>query len=112
MNKNILSEFETVEGRKLLNQERLLVEATERIAICMEERQLTRADLARRMGVSAARVTQILRADKNLTLRSLADVFHAMGVEVSIAPKKSQWLLRSMPSDGDMPASPPSLLAG
>lgn len=46
----------------------------------MVEKQVSRAELARRMGVSRGRVTQIFSDDcKNLTIRLLARATHALG---------------------------------
>jgi transcriptional regulator with XRE-family HTH domain len=44
----------------------------------MHERNLTRADLASRMGVSAGRVSQVLSGGENLTLRTLASLAAAL----------------------------------
>ncbi|MBQ0983545.1 helix-turn-helix transcriptional regulator [Streptomyces sp. F63] len=47
-------------------------------------RGLSRSDLARLMGVSPGRVSQILSGDANLTVRSLAGAAAAMGARVEI----------------------------
>ncbi|MBD0743162.1 helix-turn-helix transcriptional regulator [Streptomyces sp. CBMA152] len=54
------------------------------LAGLLEERGLTRSQLAARMGVSPGRVSQILSGDANLTIRSLAMAAAALdaGVEV------------------------------
>jgi len=44
----------------------------------MHERNLTRADLASRMGVSPGRVSQVLSGGENLTLRTLASIATAL----------------------------------
>lgn len=66
------------EGRRLLEQERLILEVTESIANLMEEHRISRSDLAQRLGKSPAFVTKLLRGDNNFTLRTLSDVFFAM----------------------------------
>ena len=54
----------------------------------MSEHKISRADLAQSMGVSAGRVSQILSAEENLTLRTLSGVVDALGaqLEVSLQP--------------------------
>jgi len=51
----------------------------------MQDRSLSRADLARELGVSQARVTQMFSdSAKNLTLRTLARVFRVLGQECRV----------------------------
>lgn len=51
----------------------------------MADRRLSRADLARELGVSQARVSQMFSDDaKNLTLRTLARIFRVLGQECRI----------------------------
>jgi transcriptional regulator with XRE-family HTH domain len=66
------------ERRRILEQERVMVDATELVCNAMDFRRIKRSELADKMGRSKAYVTQILRGSQNLTLRTLADVFHAM----------------------------------
>lgn len=47
----------------------------------MEETQITRAELARRLGTSKGYVTQLLDGTANMTLRTVSDVFVALGRE-------------------------------
>lgn len=66
------------EGRRLLEQERVLLEATEAICRLMRASNVTKSDLAERLGRSPAFVTKLLRGNNNFTLRTLADVFGAL----------------------------------
>ena len=50
----------------------------------MSEHKISRAGLAKAMGVSPGRVSQILSADENLTVRTLSSVIAALGAEVGI----------------------------
>lgn len=61
--------------RRIFEQERILVDATELLARVMEVRGTKRSELAAELGRSKAYVTQMLRGDQNLTLKTLADVF-------------------------------------
>ncbi len=58
--------------------ELLKLEVSDAIAARMQELEINQAELARRMGVSRARVTQILRGNDNLTLRTLVLLAHAL----------------------------------
>ena len=60
----------------------LALEIGEQIVAHMEELGLTQAELARKMGVSRARVSQILRGDDNLTLKSIVAV--AIGLDCRV----------------------------
>jgi transcriptional regulator with XRE-family HTH domain len=69
---------ESVEGRRLIERERLIMQATEAIATLLQDQDVSRAELARRIGKSPAFVTKVLRGDNNFTLRTLSDIFFAL----------------------------------
>lgn len=95
----------TPDSERLLAEERVVLAATELICEAMERRGISRAELAAKVGVSASEITQRLSGRRNLTLRRLADMLHAMdfGVEgrlvdrslnlntVHIKPRKTDW---------------------
>ena len=62
----------------------LVTQLTNEITVYMRERNLTRADLAARMGVSPGRVSQILGGGENLTLRTLAALSTALDARFDI----------------------------
>jgi transcriptional regulator with XRE-family HTH domain len=74
-------------NQRIYEQERLLVEATELISTVMETTQTRRGELARRLGRSKAYVTQILRGNRNLTLKTFADVCWALNYRVVMQPQ-------------------------
>ena len=82
----------TEEGRSSLDTERLLVEATENLCRLMEVEGVTSRELARRLEVSPARVSQMLDGTRNLTLATLAQAFHALGrsMHVTYGPPTDQ----------------------
>jgi antitoxin component HigA of HigAB toxin-antitoxin module len=51
----------------------------------MEAQGVSRAELAQRMGVNRARVTQLLNAAPNLTLRSVAQLAIALGARPHVS---------------------------
>jgi transcriptional regulator with XRE-family HTH domain len=75
----------TEDGRRLLERERVWLEATETLCKLMESRGVSSAELARKLGISPARVSQLLSGTRNLTLATLADAFHALGRSMLVA---------------------------
>ena len=63
---------------------------TARILDYMEEHDVSRADLARRMGVSEARVSSIFGQTQNFTLQTLAKMAAALGIELGIVVRQSE----------------------
>jgi len=72
------------------------IEFTEELCRVMQERDISRADLARRMGTSPAYITKILNGGVNFTVATMAKLSKAVGLQlrVHLAPKGSQtrWL--------------------
>ena len=104
-----------VEYRRLFNQEALILEVTEAICGYMEEHEITRVELAKRLGKTKGFVSQLLNGDRNLTLRTLADIVDALGCSLNVdlvqkggeavdrcgrGPAESSWL------DAGNPAAP------
>lgn len=79
-------EFEssTDENRRLLRQEELILEVTMALFGSMGKAEISKSQLAERLGKSPAFVTQILSGGRNLTLRTIADVADALGSKVTI----------------------------
>ena len=69
---------------------RLITEVTNEINWRMREDDVTRADLAGRMGASPGRVSQVLSGGENLTLRTLVSLATALDgrFEVQFRPYK------------------------
>ncbi len=76
--------MEDPEFRRLLSIEALVAEASETIARLMAEKNVTKADLARRLNKSRAWVTQLLSGKTNMTVRTLAEVAYALGAEIKL----------------------------
>jgi transcriptional regulator with XRE-family HTH domain len=64
--------------------EAMKLDFAEGVGRLMEERKMTRADLARRLGTSPAYVTKILRWTANLTLESMAKIALALDARVAL----------------------------
>jgi len=76
--------LETTIGRRVSRQEQLLFDATELISRALEDQSVSRAQLAKRIGKSKAYVTQVLRGQNNMTLRTLSDLADALGYAVEL----------------------------
>lgn len=74
----------TPERARTYAQESLIVDVAEEIWAALEEEQITKADLAARLGKSKAFITQILNGSRNMTLRTLADVATALGRKMCV----------------------------
>lgn len=57
-----------------------LFRVTEDILVAMEDRGVTKAELALRLGKSKARISQLLGGSSNMTIGTLADIAFALGL--------------------------------
>jgi transcriptional regulator with XRE-family HTH domain len=78
-------EQSSTESRRLLNQEKLILEVTEALSEAIEERGLTRSEVAKRLGKTKGFVSQLLAGGRNLTLRTVADIADAIGISLKVA---------------------------
>jgi transcriptional regulator with XRE-family HTH domain len=78
---------QAIEARTDEELTRLITQFTNEITWQMNERGLTRADLAGRMGVSPGRVSQVLSGGENLTLRTLASLSVALDAQFEVELK-------------------------
>ena len=88
MANSLIDDMNDPEFRKLLAQEELILEVTETICDVMENETISRKDLADRLGKSKGFVSQLLTGGRNLTLRTVADILHVLGYNVSLKPQK------------------------
>jgi transcriptional regulator with XRE-family HTH domain len=70
------------ERRRLYERESLAFDAAELISLLMEEKQVSKAELARRVGKSRADITQLLNGSRNMTMHTLADLAFALGSRI------------------------------
>jgi len=78
---------ESPSRRRLLEQESLILEATEVLSDLMARENISKAEMARRLGRSKSYVTQVLDGSANLTLRTLADLGWALGYSFRLQAK-------------------------
>jgi len=74
----------------LLEEERLVVAATEAISEAMDRQGINKRELAERLNVRPSEISQRLSGRRNLTLRSLAAMLHAVGVRARLSIEDEQ----------------------
>lgn len=65
--------------------EDIVLSLTSEFIDCMKREGVSRAELARRMGVQPPRITRILQGNDNFTLRTIVSVADALGCRVAFA---------------------------
>jgi antitoxin component HigA of HigAB toxin-antitoxin module len=65
-------------------QEELILETTELICKMMNQNGMSKSELATKLKKSKAHISQCLSGEQNLTLRTLADVFGALGYRMQV----------------------------
>lgn len=79
-------QYDGLTGSNIFKEEAFVVEVQSLLQTVMNERGYSRADLARALGVSRARVTQIFSDEcKNLTIRLLARAVAVMGDRIEVS---------------------------
>ena len=78
----------TTQETRTDQQEWLILQVTLHIEKLMEDQGVSKAELARRLGVNRAYITQLLDGQTNMTLKKIADVMLALdsSLVVSTAP--------------------------
>jgi transcriptional regulator with XRE-family HTH domain len=71
--------IQTREGERLFRQEQVILDVTELICRVMDEDGVSRSQLAKRLGKSKGYVSQLLDGEHNMTIRTISDVFCALG---------------------------------
>lgn len=65
--------------------EGVILDVTEQIVAAMQEQEISRSELAKRMGVSRAYITKLLRGEGNTTLRTLVRIALALGLRPQVS---------------------------
>jgi transcriptional regulator with XRE-family HTH domain len=89
--------------RRSYEEELLVGEATETLGAMLASTNLSQRELARRLGVTEGRVSQILSGSENLTLRSLAALGWGLGLRFRLDPLPLADR-RGTPAESDPPA--------
>jgi len=75
---------QTIDGKKELIRQELIVSVTEQLWEAMGNANISKADLARALNKSKSHVTQLLSGERNMTLATLADLADAIGLRVQV----------------------------
>jgi transcriptional regulator with XRE-family HTH domain len=70
---------------RLVAQETLILDATEALIAQMEKQEVSRQELAARLGKSKGLVSQLLSGERNMTLRTLADLAYVLGSRFALS---------------------------
>ena len=65
--------------------EGVILDVTEQIVAAMQQQEVSRSEVAERMGVSRAYITKLLRGEGNTTLRTLVRVALALGLRPQVS---------------------------
>ena len=76
------------EFAKMIAQEDIILEVTEKIVELMQKENVTKTELAKRLGKSKGFITQLLNGNRNFTIRTIADIFYALGYTFRIVEEK------------------------
>jgi transcriptional regulator with XRE-family HTH domain len=67
--------------------EGIILKLNEKIVIKMEELNITRAELARRLGVTKPFITKLLNGNHNLTVKTMVSIAKALECELMLDKK-------------------------
>jgi transcriptional regulator with XRE-family HTH domain len=76
------------------------VDVQHQIQAAMNRRGMTQRDLARRLELTEARVSQIFSENCNLTIRSLARILHALSFECALTVRPTEHAPPGWTEDG------------
>lgn len=75
---------------RMFEQERAICEVTNLIENVMARHNVTRAELAAKLGKSESWVTQLLDGESHKIIRTVADVFAVLGYELHFSDKPTE----------------------
>ncbi len=78
MTSHLVEHIQDPQNLKGFQQERLLIDVASLIYQTMQAKGVTRKTLADKLGVTKGMITRYLGGERNLTLRTLADIFTAL----------------------------------
>ncbi len=76
-------EFSNADERAFAREE-LVYNVTEDLLVIMEDMEVTKSELSRRLGKSKSYVSQVLSGSRNMTLGSFSDICFALGFKPEV----------------------------
>lgn len=90
----------------IVAEEALVADVQFAIHNLMEKKGVSRSNLATKLGISAARVSQLFQDDaQNLTLRTIARIFAVLGEEAQVTSSTLREIIPVKSSTKDVPSS-------
>jgi len=91
--KSFAALFEKAKERETYLSASIILEFTEGLYDLMQENNISRKELAKRLGTSPAYITKVLRGDINFTIDSMVKLTKAAGgiVQVHVGQEQVQW---------------------
>lgn len=89
MNKWFKEKYDKFKDSPAFITEGILLELNEKIVAKMEELNITRAELAKRLGVTRPFITKLLNGNHNLTVKTMVSIAQALACELvlDLGPK-------------------------
>lgn len=86
--------FEKAKEMETYHSASVIVEFTEGLYDLMQKKNISRKELANRLGTSPSYITKVLRGDINFTIDSMVKLARAAGgtVQVNVEQEHVQWL--------------------
>ncbi|MBP1326326.1 transcriptional regulator with XRE-family HTH domain [Leucobacter exalbidus] len=84
-------------------EEAAKIDAAERIAGALERSGMSRAELARALGVSRAEITRRLKGEHNIGVATLAATLHVLGESLELNPAAGSNVTRPRETDWRLP---------
>jgi len=73
---------QTAEGMRLYQQERAIQELTDMVCEIMQKKDVSRTELAHRLGRTKGYITLLLDGRAKMTVRTISDIFTALNCSV------------------------------
>lgn len=96
------------ELERLTRQEELILDVTVGLSEALEDKGVTKAELARRLDRTPSFVSQLFAGSRNLTLRTIADVAAALSLRPSFVLSPEAQLIGVMPGPRAPPVEKPA----
>lgn len=90
--------LQSLRGTAEYAEEKLVARAQSLLEGILQEKGMSKTDLAKKMGVSKARVSQIFSDNQNFTFRLMAKAFYALGEELSLCREAERVEHKSLPA--------------
>jgi transcriptional regulator with XRE-family HTH domain len=69
---------------RLTRQEELILDVTELVLEKMENKGISKSKLAEMLGTNKSHITQLLRGSRNMTLRTVSDIFFELDCKLAV----------------------------